>query len=119
MTPMKILLVEDHPALADISCRLLRDHYGHQVRMAENGAMALQAASVEVPDLMLIDIHLPDMSGFDIARTIRSDPDFDRTLLVAVTAANCVEEDFARAMGLDACFRKPLDFGILEHLKRA
>jgi CheY-like chemotaxis protein len=118
--PMKILVVEDHSALLDISCRLLRDVYGHDVRQADTGAKALQEASTEVPDLMLIDIDLPDMSGYDISRKLRADPGFDHTLLVAVTGYSCfADENFARAMGLDACFRKPLDFEALEHLTRA
>lgn len=116
---MKILVVEDHPELAEISCRLLREVHGHDVRKAENGFSALQAANAEIPDLVLIDINLPDMSGYDIARKLRSDPGFDRTLLVAITGFGYfVEDGFARAMGLDACFLKPLDFDLLEQVER-
>lgn len=116
---MKILLVEDHPGLAEISCRLLRDLYGHEVEVAATGAEALAAAGAAVPDLVLIDLNLPDMSGYDIARGLRQDPGFDRTLLVAVTGfGNVVDEERAAAAGLDAHFRKPMDFDVLDQLKR-
>jgi DNA-binding response OmpR family regulator len=116
---MKILLVEDHAEVADLTCRVLREVYGHEVRMADTGAKALLAASTEVPDLMLIDINLPDMSGYDIARNLRADPEFDRTLMVAVTGfGTLIDAGYAKSVGLDAIFRKPLDFDVLEHLER-
>lgn len=117
---MKILLVEDHPGLAEISCRLLRDLHGHEVRLASTGAEAIAAAGGEVPDLVLIDLNLPDMSGYDIARRLRQDAAFDATVLVAVTGfGSMVDPDFAKEVGIDAHFRKPMDFDVLEDLKRA
>ncbi len=117
---MKILLVEDHPALAEISCRLLRELHGHEVRMAATGAGALAAAREETPDLVLIDLNLPDMNGYEIARQLRQDPAFERTVLVAVTGfGSVVDPDHAREAGIDAHFRKPMDFDVLDELKRA
>lgn len=116
---MKILLVEDHAGLAEISSRLLRELYGHEVRMAATGAEALRAASSAVPDLVLIDLNLPDMSGYDVARSLRADPGFDHTVLVAVTGfGTFVDDEHAKLMGLDAYFRKPMDFEVLDQLKR-
>lgn len=116
---MKILLVEDHPGVAEMSSRVLRELYGHEVHWAETGAQALKAASLEKPELVLIDLNLPDMSGFEVARTLRSNPVFDHTLLVAVTGfGTFVNDEMAKEAGLDAFFRKPLDFDMLEHLKR-
>lgn len=116
---MKILLVEDHPDVAELSCRVMREIYGHEVRWAETGAQALQVASAETPELVLIDLNLPDMSGFEVARKLRSDPAFDHTPLVAVTGfGTLVNDEIAKEAGLDAFFRKPLDFDVLEHLKR-
>jgi CheY-like chemotaxis protein len=80
----------------------------------------LHAASVEVPEVVLIDINLPDMSGYDVARQLRSNPDFERTLLVAVTGfGTLIDGNHAQEVGLDAIYRKPLDFDVLEHLRRA
>jgi CheY-like chemotaxis protein len=111
---MKILVVEDYRDLAEISCRVLRDLYGHEVRMADTGVKALQAAGAEVPDLVLVDIKLPDMSGYDIARRLRANPGFDHTLLVALTGYGVgVDDDYAREIGFDASFRKPIDFDLL------
>lgn len=116
---MKILLVEDHPGVAEMSCRVLRELYGHEVRWADTGAKALKAASSEKPELVLIDLNLPDMTGFEVARTLRSNPAFEQTVLVAVTGfGTFVTDEIAKEAGLDAFFRKPLDFDVLEELKR-
>lgn len=116
---MKILLVEDHPGVAEISCRMLRDLHGHEVELAMTGKEALEAAGSALPDLVLIDLNLPDMSGYDVARQLRTDPAFDRTVLVAVTGfGSFVDDDYAKQMGIDAHFRKPMDFDVLEDLKR-
>lgn len=117
---MKILLVEDHADLADMSCRLLREVYGHEVQLAATGAKALEAANDDVPDLVLLDINLPDMSGFEVARKLRSHPGFDHTSLIAVTGFGAfIDENGAEEIGLDGFFRKPMDFELLEQLKRA
>jgi CheY-like chemotaxis protein len=119
MTPLKILVVEDHHDLAEVSCRVLRDLYGHEVRTVDTGAKALQAAGAEVPDLVLVDIKLPDMSGYDVARRLRANPGFDHTLLVALTGYGAgVDEVYAREIGFDASFRKPLDFDLLVQVQR-
>lgn len=116
---MKILLVEDHADLADMSCRVLREVYGHEVQLAATGAKALEAANDDVPDLVLLDINLPDMSGLEVARELRSDPGFDRTSLVAVTGfGSFIDGDGAQKIGFDGLFRKPMDFELLEQLKR-
>ena len=117
---MKILLVEDHPALAEISCRLLRDLHGHEVSLAATGAEALAAAGLAIPDLVLVDLNLPDMTGYEIAKRLRRDPRFDRTVLVAVTGfGSVVDDEHAREAGIDAHFRKPMDFDVLDELRRA
>jgi CheY-like chemotaxis protein len=116
---MKILLVEDHPGVAEISCRILRDLHGHEVELAMTGKAALEAANAAVPDLVLIDLNLPDISGYEVARRLRTDTAFDHTVLVAVTGfGSFVDDDHAKKMGIDAHFRKPMDFDLLEDLKR-
>jgi DNA-binding response OmpR family regulator len=117
---VKILLIEDHPGVAEISCRVLRELYGHEVRLATTGAEALKEAAAEVPDLVLVDLNLPDMSGYEVAQKLRGERRFDRTVVVAVTGfGSFVDDHHARQMGIDAHFRKPMDFEVLEDLKRA
>jgi len=115
----KIILVEDHPDLAEISASLLREVHGHEVRVARTGTGALAAAQAGQVDLMLIDLNLPDMDGFELARRLRADPRFQSTVLVALTGfSNDEIAPRARAAGFDAYYRKPMDFDLLDTLGR-
>ena len=116
---MKILLVEDHAALADITCSLLREVYGHEVAHAESGAAALEAMETIEPDLVLLDVNLPDFNGYEVARRLRRDPRWQSTILVAVTGfGSDVDFTLAQASGIDAHFRKPMDFDLLPTIQR-
>ena len=116
---MKILLVEDHAALADMSRRLLADVYEHEVTHATCGRDALACAQTCQPDLALIDINLPDMDGYELAERIRRNPALENTVLVALTGwGNLMDGDRAQSAGFDAQFRKPMDFEMLPKLKR-
>jgi len=116
---MKILLVEDHAVLADVCCRHLRDLHDHDVEHAATGAEALRRAQHFAPDLILIDLNLPDIDGYELARQLRADATFDKAVLVALTGwGNLVDETRAQSAGFDAHFRKPMDFEILPTLRR-
>jgi CheY-like chemotaxis protein len=117
---MKILLVEDHPAVADITCDLLRDLHEHEVVHATTGAEALAALEHMTPDLVLLDVNLPDVSGYEVAMRMRRDPRWSSTVLVALTGfGNDVDPSLAKEAGIDAHFRKPMDFDLLPTIKRA
>lgn len=116
---MKILVVEDHAPLADITCRVLRDVYGHEVDHAASGAGAFEAFQKLHPELVLIDINLPDMNGFQVAQGIRRLPDSDSTLVVAVSGfGTTILDEEAQEAGFDAHFRKPMDFDLIPSLRR-
>lgn len=116
---MKILVVEDHAALAEMTCRMLQDLYDHQVAHASTGAGALEQYRNLQPDLVLVDIHLPDMDGYEVVRRIRALPCSETTVVVAVTGfGNIIDDDQARAAGFDAHFRKPMDYDQLPKLRR-
>lgn len=72
-TPPSILVVDDTPANLHLLDELLR-HQGYQVRLFPRGAMALKAASAHPPDLILLDIMMPDMDGFEVCRQLKADP---------------------------------------------
>ncbi|HEU5078934.1 MAG TPA: response regulator [Opitutaceae bacterium] len=117
---MKILLVEDHPAVAEVSCNLLREVYGHEVVHVATGKAALEALAGFCPDMVLLDVHLPDMTGYDVAVRLRAEPKWESVILVALTGfGNEVDCARATAVGIDAHFRKPMDFELLSRLKRA
>lgn len=116
---MKVLLVEDNPTLADVSCRLLREVHEHEVESAGSGTEALAKLKHFTPDVALLDIHLPDISGYELATRIRQQRRFDGTVLVALTGMGTLlagaEQD---AAGFDVHFRKPMDFDLLPTLRR-
>ena len=116
---MKILLIEDHPAVAQISCSQLREIHGHDVLHASTGEAALAAIGDFAPDLVLLDLNLPDMGGYDVATRLRADPRWAKMILVALTGfGSDVDAARATAAGIDAHFRKPMDFDLVPGMKR-
>lgn len=116
---MNILLVEDHLGLAAMTCGVLQDIYGHEVRHVATGTEAIEEYLQMRPELVIIDIHLPDMDGYQLARRLRQQPCCEVTVLVAVTGfGNIVDDESAHAAGFDAHFRKPMDFDLLPSLRR-
>jgi CheY-like chemotaxis protein len=82
--PKRVLVVEDDSNVAATLAILLRQ-WGHDVQVARDGAQALQAAQAQPPDAVLLDIHLPGMSGHEVARRLRAETGMDKAHLVAVT----------------------------------
>jgi CheY-like chemotaxis protein len=105
----RILVVDDNEDAADSLATLL-DVVGYQVRVAYDGPEAIEAADEFRPDAALLDIGLPHLSGYDIARHIRGTRGGE-VLLVAITGWGA-EEDRRRAReaGFDHHFTKPADF---------
>jgi CheY-like chemotaxis protein len=77
--PPRLLLIEDNAPLAEITAEFLRDA-GLAVRIVESGEEALAMAGVFQPEIILCDLCLPDMSGLDVARALRANPDTRHTL---------------------------------------
>ena len=104
----KILLVEDHEELCDfLSSRL--DQRGFEIVVARDGSHALEQAIAEKPDLMLLDLDLPIMDGWTVARTLRRRG--DGVPIIALTA-HAMSGDRAKAMeaGCDDYHSKPIAF---------
>jgi PAS domain S-box-containing protein len=107
-TSRRILIVDDNEDAAEsISMMLSLD--GHEVRTAYDGPGALEAAGAFRPDVILLDIGLPGMDGYEIARRLKKNGRLDRALLVAVTGYG-QEEDRRRAeaAGFDLHLTKPV-----------
>ncbi|MBK8097822.1 MAG: response regulator transcription factor [Planctomycetes bacterium] len=68
--PSRILVVEDEPVTAEVFERTLR-HVGHRVRVARDGLQALHALQEQVPDVVILDLGLPTVSGVDVVRRLR------------------------------------------------
>ncbi len=107
----KLLLVEDHEELWDFLSRRLRKR-GFEVILAHDGRQALDAVTAQAPDLVLLDMDLPVMDGWTVARTLREAS--DRTPLIALTAhAMSGDREKALAAGCDDYHPKPVDFARL------
>ena len=88
--------------------------YGYDVRCVYDGPSVLQTAASYRPDVLVLDIGLPGMSGYEVARRLRELPEFKRTPLVAVTGYG--QDDHrrrSREAGLDFHLTKPIDPDVL------
>lgn len=109
MAGLEILVVEDCPDTAASTALLLR-HYGHQVRIAADGPTALARVQEDHPDVVLLDIALPGMNGYKVARHIR-EHFFDKPPLIVAVTGFGQEADRQRAeqAGIDMHLVKPVD----------
>jgi PAS domain S-box-containing protein len=116
LRPERILVVDDNVDAAEALSRLLRMQ-AHEVRVAYDGLAALAAARDMNPDIVLLDIGLPEMDGLEVAKSLRSRGDGPRPLLVAMTGFGQAE-DRARtaAAGFDHHLTKPVDPKLLQSL---
>jgi CheY-like chemotaxis protein len=115
--PLRRILVVDDNADAAQSLAMLLRMLGQDVRTAADGQSALEAARVSMPEVAFLDIGLPGMSGHELARRLRGEPDGDKVLLVAVTGWG-QEEDRRRSQeaGFDHHLTKPADPEALQRL---
>lgn len=105
----RILVIEDMPTNLKL-LRVLLEAFGHHVEVALDGESGLAAARDAAPDLVLCDLHMEGMDGFDVARAIRADEGLQDLPLIAVTAlvmAGIKERVFAA--GFDAYVSKPIE----------
>ncbi|MDC3989144.1 PAS domain S-box protein [Polyangium jinanense] len=105
----RILLVDDNPDVAESLSMLLRIA-GHEVHTVHDGPAALEAARTFRPEVVLLDIGLPGMNGYEVARRLRQDPDQGQAILVALTGYGH-DEDRRRTKeaGFSAHLVKPVD----------
>lgn len=84
--PYRMLYVEDNPANLQLVVELIASKPGVSLLTAENGGNGIQIARSEKPDVILLDINLPDMSGFKVLDTLRKDPSTSRIPVIALSA---------------------------------
>ncbi len=110
----QVLIVEDNADARETLRRLL-EFEGHSVRVAADAAAALELLRTGPSDVALIDIGLPGMDGYELARRIRDEIDPERKVLLAAVTGYGLPEDRRRsiAAGFDAHLIKPLDLGAL------
>src|SRR5689334_21809680 len=99
MNPEKtlILLVDDEPDILEFMDYNLRKE-GYQTLLARNGQEAIEIAAREKPNLIILDIMMPNMDGIEACRVIRSRPDLNNTMIAFLTARN---EDYSQIAGFE------------------
>nr|WP_156901431.1 PAS domain S-box protein [Azohydromonas australica] len=108
-SPQRVLVVDDHHDAAESMAMLLRMS-GHDVQVAQDGPMALGMAAALRPDFVLLDIGLPGMDGYELARRIRELPELGRVQLIAVTGRGQeADRQTAAAAGFHSFITKPVD----------
>jgi CheY-like chemotaxis protein len=96
---------------------MLAEEAGHWVRMAHTGPTALAAAFDYRPDVVLLDIGLPELDGFEVAKRIRQDPHLHDIVLVAVTGyRQAADRQRMQEAGFDHYLVKPADFEKLRQI---
>ena len=115
---MRIVVIEDHKDTAELMHEILRDA-GHDVRVAFSGNDGVAAARELAAEVVLCDVGLPDMDGYEVARRLRADRATARARLVALTGYDGEDEQKkARDAGFDRHVVKPIDPFQLESLLR-
>jgi PAS domain S-box-containing protein len=119
VAPLRVLVADDNRDAAD-SLAMLLEMNGHAVSVGHNGGEALQLARQTRPQAMILDIGMPDMTGYEVARRVRDESWGRDIYLVAVTGWGQKEDkETASTAGFDQHLTKPVDIDLLEKLLQA
>jgi CheY-like chemotaxis protein len=117
--PRRILVVDDNVDAAHTLCLLLQG-LGHDVRAAYDGASALRLSDAWLPQVVLLDIGLPGMDGYEVARRLRQRPAPERLLVIAVSGYGSeADRRRSREAGFDRHLTKPVALEVLCGLLQA
>ena len=108
--PMRVLVVEDHQALADAFADSIRAG-GHEAFIATTGASAVSMAREKAPHAVLLDLGLPDMDGYQVAREMREQGLPKSSVIIIVTGRQSSDID-----GVDLVLQKPVEADLLSGL---
>jgi len=104
----KILVVDDDVSFVESVGEVLKAS-NFEIAKASGAEQAFEALSLEKPDLILLDVNLPDKNGFDVLRVIRASMDFSRTPVILITGDMTVQIDKGFSEGADDCIIKPVN----------
>ena len=119
MEPKKILIADDNENIREALTYLLEDE-GYKLWMAKDGAEALKEVRSVRPDILFLDIMMPEMNGYDVCRIIKNDPELSKTYVIMLTAKGQVaEQERGREVGADEYIVKPFSpMEILSKIKK-
>lgn len=113
---LKILMIDDNLGLTEIMCELI-SLLGHNTISASNGPEGILKAKEFHPDVIICDIGLPVMNGYEIAKIIRSDIEIKNVYLIALSGYVGSEDiDYSRKMGFNMHLCKPVDISTIERI---
>jgi CheY-like chemotaxis protein len=113
MAAMRVMVVDDHEDIRELVAEVLVED-GYDVCVAHDGVEALRQLEAEPrPDIMLVDMMMPGLSGRDLIQRLRGEKRYDGTLIVAVSAAANARRDMK---GFDAFLAKPFDLDNLRDI---
>jgi CheY-like chemotaxis protein len=112
--PPSLLIVEDDEPTRSLLVTVSR-RAGYEIAEAGDGAAALDRIATKLPDIVLLDLFLPELSGFDVLRRIQADyPTLaSRVVVITAVAASILEDHHNDLKSVHACMRKPLDMNEL------
>jgi CheY-like chemotaxis protein len=114
MNRRRVLIVEDNQDAGEMY-RLLIELAGHEALLAENGRLGLELFKAASPDIALVDIGLPGMDGYEIARRFRAEPNGAAVFLAALTGyGSASDRARSRQAGFDLHLLKPVDPQMLQ-----
>jgi two-component system response regulator VicR len=102
----KILVVDDSKLVTDI-VKLRLEMYGYEVRLAHSGDEALDRIADEVPDLMVLDVQMPGIDGYEVCRRLRDNPMLDDLRIIMLTSSD--DKHAAFEAGVDDYLNKDID----------
>jgi two-component system alkaline phosphatase synthesis response regulator PhoP len=114
----KVLIVDDSEAFRRLNAELLKMD-GHQVLMARNGRETLDLVRTERPDILLLDIMMPGIDGYQVCRQIKGDPDLKATIVVMVTAISQSARYRSLQAGADQHITKPISAREMREMVRS
>ena len=117
--PLRVLIIEDNLDAAQMLHELLRLS-GHEVQVAYTGPEGLQRAREFLPHVVLCDLGLPGLNGYEVAAALRSEPAVAHARLIALTGYNtAADQRRSREAGFELHLAKPVDLAMLEELLAA
>lgn len=102
----RVLIVEDEPNIVE-SLRFLLEREGLEVAVQSDGGMAIDSVQAVRPDLVILDVMLPNRSGFDILRDLRGMPDSAPKVMILTAKGQARDRDTAEEIGVDYFMTKP------------
>jgi CheY-like chemotaxis protein len=102
----RILVVDDSRLVTDI-VKMRLEMYGYEVQLAYSGEEALAAIAQHVPDLMVLDVQMPGMDGYEVCRRLRDNPQLDELRIIMLTSSD--DKHAAFEAGVDDYLNKDVD----------